>query len=335
MIRGGRWRRTAGWWAAGVSLVAAGCGDRAGDRAAGGEGAEAIRIVVSIPPLSGLVRAVAPEGSVVEVMIPPGTSEHGFELTPSAAAAIGKADLGVVVGLGLDGQIERMLPRRLHEPGGRGPVTFVVADAMDVESDAGAHAGHAHDHAHGEDGHHHHGAVDPHVWLDPVLVERMIPGLREAVIRAMERRAQGPIDDASRKAVEDRAGRLLAEVRAVHAEHERALGPLKGRALVTQHAAFGRLAERYGLVVAATLRPGDSLEPTPGVVAEVSRLVREKEVRAIYAEPQSAPTEARRLAEMTGARFLVLDPLGDGDWAAMMRANLAALVEGLGDPAPK
>jgi hypothetical protein len=51
----------------------------------------------------------------------------------------------------------------------------------------------------------------------------------------------------------------------------------------------------------------------------------------VFVEPQRNQAAPRRIAAAAKVRLGVLDPLGNGDWIGMMEANLAALVEGLGD----
>lgn len=279
----------------------------------------AIRIVCSIPPVAGLARLLdGGDGPVrldIRTVLPPGVSEHGFEVTPTAAASLARADLVIVVGAGLDPQVESAAQRARPTP-----VVVRFADVVGVESDID------HDHAH-DDGHNHAHGVDPHLWLDPVLVEQCVPALRRSIedvaIRA------GLDADAVRMQMNDAERRALETVRSIDAAHRERLEPFEGRAIATHHAAFGRLADRYGLVVAAVVRIAPTSEPTPAAVAEVSRLARERSVGAIFVEPQSSAREVERLADAASLRVLTLDPLGDGDWAAMMRTNLDALVEGL------
>lgn len=277
-----------------------------------------VRVVVSIPPLEGLVRELAPDAQIT-TLVPPGVSEHNFEITAAGIAATGAADLVVLVGAGLEPQIDRLL---FAQGDRKGRAVLRFGDVVGVASDPHA----AHDHAHADDHDHHHDAEsDPHLWLDPVLVERFIPALSEALMSAMLR-----ADDQAHIAnLDARAANLLQRARAVHEAYESRLAPYRGRAIVTQHAAFGRPAHRYGLEIAAVLRAGEMTEPTPAVIAQVAALARDKDVAAIFAEPQSSNADARRLAEATNLRLLTLDPLGAGDWEAMMLQNLESLVEGL------
>ena len=51
-----------------------------------------------------------------------------------------------------------------------------------------------------------------------------------------------------------------------------------------------------------------------------------------FVDPPGPDEATKRIAEAAGARVMVLDPLSDGDWPALMRRNLDALVDGLTPP---
>ncbi|QOI99817.1 MAG: zinc ABC transporter substrate-binding protein [Phycisphaeraceae bacterium] len=278
-----------------------------------------LRVVVTVAPLAGLVGPLLPEGSDVRILMKPGRSEHGYEFTPEDLSAVGRADLIVYVGLGLEPQIERLVASK----GGRVSGEAVgFASAVGISADGHDHA-HDHDHEHGEDCDH--GSVDPHLWLDPILCAQLVPALNEAVARASARRGiKTPLPG------EDGARDLIARVMNVDDEYRAALAGLEGRSIVTHHAAFSRLAERYGLRIAAVIRPLEGVEPDARQTAAVIAAVRESGVPVIFVEPQFDHESARRIASAAGVGLGRLDPLGDGDWFALMRANLAELVVKLG-----
>ncbi|MEL7473635.1 MAG: zinc ABC transporter substrate-binding protein, partial [Planctomycetota bacterium] len=130
---------------------------------------EVMRVAVTIAPLSGLVTPLLPEGSRVDILIPPGLSPHGAELTPSAIAIAAKADLVLGIGFGLDAGALRGVPRErmmLFQD----IVELAPSGTHDhADHEGGDHADHA-DHGH-HDGHagHAHADGDPHVWLNPAL----------------------------------------------------------------------------------------------------------------------------------------------------------------------
>lgn len=283
-----------------------------------------LRAVVTIPPLKGLVEPLLPEGSKVRVLMPPGRSEHNYEFTPSDMAAVEGADLVVFVGLGLESRVEKFL--------GANPTARRVDVNLASSAGVGREADEHHDHGKEEDGHRHDEAcehpVDPHVWLDPVLMQEALPGLAEAVRKAMENR--GLWNAAAEKALKDAVATQLSRIAELDRAFREALAPFKGSKVVTHHAAFGRLASRYGLVVAEVIRVNENEEPTPGRIAAVVQSVKSEGVRVIFVEPQFNAAMAERVAKAAGVKVGRLDPIGDGDWFAMMRGNLEALVVGLG-----
>lgn len=267
-----------------------------------------IRVVVSIPPLAGLVGVLVPEGSEVLVLVEAGQSPHGYEPRPSDIAAIGRADLVVLVGMGM----EFSLPASVRE----GPKVLEMAEALGLESeDSHEHAGHDHAHCSGD--------ADPHLWLDPVLVAEFVPMLAERVRGA----AQAAGMDASALAVVDeREATLLVRVRAIDTEYHERLKPFADTAIITQHTAWSRLAARYGLVIAEVIQVVEEAEPSPGHVAEVVTQAGTQRVRAVFTEVQLDARLTERVAAQLGVPVGRLDPLGQGDWEGMMRANLDELV---------
>ena len=315
-----------------------------------------LRVVVSIPPLAGLVRPVVEAtgpGTTIETLIPPGVSEHGYEPTPAQVAALARADLVVLVGLGLESGIERAARQRA----GGGPIMFAdvvgVAQGDATKQAAGREAadhrgddqGH-HDHA---DGDRDHGGNDPHLWLDPSLALKLVSHLHDCM-RAYVIQVQAPRDltpeqrrarilasmepriDSRTLSVQERAVSaafepIVLDLLALDAEYVAALAPHKGKAVVVAHDAWGHLGRRYGIefVPIAGLNAG---EPTPDALARAAEVVKRRGLTSIYVEPQSSPAAAQAIANATGATIRTLDPLGSGDYFAMMRANLAALVAG-------
>lgn len=270
---------------------------------AGQHDAAILRIVVTIPPLMWPVCGLAPADAEVVLLSPPGAGCEGIELTPAQVRAIRRADLVVRTGAGLDESVGAVV-----RVSGATPSTDITLKGLDEDVQAHLVGG-----EHDSDHHHH----DPHSWLDPLVMERFLVALAEAM-----RRAGHPPEPARLEA-------LIEECRRIDAEYRERLAAVPSRLIVTEHDAWRRLARRYGLEVAAAIRHSHGVEPTPGDIASAARAVRERGARAIFVEPQFPQVAARRIAAETGAKVLTLDPLGDGDWPAMMRKNLDSLVEGL------
>lgn len=313
----------------GVALALTGCEREARDP-------DQLSVVVSIPPLKSLVEPLLPPGSEIRVLLPPGVSEHALDLRPSDAAALAEADLVVLVGLGLEYRVERQLERQSSRRARHSPRIIRLAETAGLAKPGDHH--HAHHNCADPHHHHHHDHkhedadgldTDPHLWLDPVLVRTLPPAVADAVRATLQGRDRWDEDRAS--TLDQALASLLEEIEGVHRAYETRIEPFRGEAIVTHHAAFGRLASRYGLRIAEVLRPYESAEPTPGHIARTASKIKAENIRAVFVEPLYRGGEARRVAESAQIRLGRLDPLGTGDWAAMMLGNLDELERALAD----
>jgi ABC-type Zn uptake system ZnuABC Zn-binding protein ZnuA len=271
-------------------------------------------VLVEVAPLVSLVQPLVGEGVVVRPIVPAGRSPHGYQLTPGDAQAMASAALVISVGPVLEPSITRAVERQVPP-----------ARSVSIAGLLGIDTGDAHDHHdHGDhEGHDHHG-VDPHLWLDPRLMADFVDAIRpELTSRAL--------------AAEDitaRAARLKTRVETVDIAYRDALARHAGRAIITHHDAFRRVADRFGLTIAQVVRPVSTVEPTPGDLARVEEAVRQYGVGAIFIEPQYPDALPRRIAERLGLEVLTLDPEGGEDWFVLMQTNLDALLSGLSTGVP-
>ena len=109
--------------------------------------------------------------------------------------------------------------------------------------------------------------------------------------------------------------------------------------IVTTHAAFGRLARRYGLTELSLAGRSPEAEPSPRELEELVDDVKSSGATTIFAEPLVSDEVARTVARESGTKLATLDPIeglseerieAGEDYLSVMRANLAALREALG-----
>lgn len=285
-----------------------------------------LRVVVSIAPLKGIVEPLLPAGSKIDILIPPGVSEHGYEIPPAKLAAAADADLVVWVGLGLEPQLEKFLASRPRS-GGVQRVQLEFAEAVGVEppSDGKPHD-HKHNHEHAEDGSCCPPGADPHLWLDVGLVSKLVEPLSGAVARAQAARGvTGPAEDARLAAA--RAD-LAKKLDTLDREFRDRLKDATTRKIIVGHDAWSRLAARYELVT-VPIAGMTATEPTAKSIQRAVDTVREHKLPIVFTEPQISRRAAERIARATGARMMLIDPLGDGDYFATMRKNLDAIAASL------
>lgn len=258
-------------------------------------------VAVSFYPLQYVVEQVAGTRVRVENLTPPGADPHALELSPAQVAALERTDLVVHLS-GFQAAVDEAVDstRPAHVVDASTVVDDVAPDAVDP-------------------------ALDPHVWLDPVVLAAVGHQVADAL---------ATVDPSGATAYETGADVLGARLDDLDADYRAGLAPCRGATLVTSHEAFGHLARRYGLVQVGISGIDPEIEPSPARLRAVAEVVRQHGVRTLYFETTTAPGVARTLAEDLGVDSAVLDPLerrapGAGDYEEVMRSNLEALHEGL------
>lgn len=300
------------------ALTLAGCGN------AGTADAEGVQVLASIYPLAYVATQVGGDLVTVSTATPAGTDPHSVELSPRQLRDIGEADLVVYLG-GFQTAVDEAVDERAPE---HALDVATVADLRPLPD--GAADGHSDEDEHAEEDEHadedEHGGLDPHFWLDP---ERLT-----AVARTVaETLAQVDPDNAD--TYRANADALAEDLAALDTELATGLGSCESDVVVTSHAAFGYLADRYDLRQVSVSGIDPEGEPSPARIREVREAIGDLGVTAVFTEPLADPAVAATLAEDLGVEVLQLDPLDshdeDGpDYREVMAANLKALRTGLG-----
>ncbi|NUQ88855.1 MAG: zinc ABC transporter solute-binding protein, partial [Glycomyces artemisiae] len=191
----------------------------------------------------------------------------------------------------------------------------------------------ADEHAEEEGEEHEHEALegtDPHVWLDPVRYGQIGQAIADGL---------AGIDDANADDYKTAADAFTADLTELDAEFTDGLANRTSDAIVTSHAAFGYLADRYGLTQVAISGLSPDQEPDSQRMADVAHYVEENGITTIFFETLVSPDIADTLAAESGATTAVLNPLegltdeqidAGEDYFTVMRENLAELQTALG-----
>ncbi|HUS62750.1 MAG TPA: zinc ABC transporter substrate-binding protein [Acidimicrobiales bacterium] len=288
-----------------VALAAASCGvdgDPAPDASTG-----AVVVVATAYPLFEVASMVGGDRASVTNLVAAGAEPHDLELTPDQAERLEDADLAITVGRGFQPAVEKAAGRR----SGR---TLQLLPAL---------ADHGDDERGGSSG-------DPHVWLDPGAMPRVVEQVRDALIA---------VDRAGETAYQANAEALITELEALDQRFTTGLADCDRRLIVTSHAAFGHLADAYDLDQEAVSGLSPEAEPKPARLDELATLVETKGITTVFTEELVSPKVAETLARETGIKTAVLSPLegltsdeaeaGDG-YLTVMGRNLVALRDALG-----
>jgi zinc transport system substrate-binding protein len=280
-------------------------------------------VVATVKPIHSLVAGVMAGIAAPVLLIKGATSPHRYALRPSAARALGRADIVFRVGGGL----ENFLARPLAVLASKARVA-TLRSAPGMRLLAGRKAGlwedahHRDEVAAGDPAAPDEAMLDPHIWLDPRNARAMV-----AMIAATL--AGADPDNAGRYAANTAA--LTRRIDDLDAELRTALAPLRGRRYIVLHDAYHYLEARYGLTPAGAITVSPDRPPGARRVREIRRRIVADKAVCVFAEPQFAPAIVRTVSAGTPARTGVLDPLGaalpagPGAYFALMRGLAAAL----------
>ena len=307
-----------------------------------------VSIVSSIPPYASLAQQVAGEEAEVHTLVPPGASPHSFAPSPGDILVLLEADLIILNG-GVDAWLEHMieasgtravvleilaeLEGMFEDPGGHDETTVEEHDDHEHDDhEEGEHEEHD-DHEegeheeHGESGHDHahdHAGVNPHIWLDPILMISAVDLIEAHLVE---------VDPSQEEVYRANAATLREELRALDDELRTLLEPVAGAPFVPFHDAWPYFAARYGLDLVAEIEPFPGREPSPAYLAEVLDLIAASGARVIFAEFQLNPRPAEVVAESASVEMEVLDPLGGGgertSYQELLRYNARVLAGAL------
>ncbi len=263
-----------------------------------------VKVVATLYPLAFAAREVAAPGVEVSLLTPVGAEPHDFELTAAELADLREADLVVYLAgfqPAVDGALEeghRPSLDVLHLPG-------VVP--VELRSPAGE-LGEAPR------------SWDPHFWLDPQRLAQVASAIAE--------RVGSPA----------RLAEFQKKLQVLDQELERGLAGCRRREVLSAHAAFAYLCQRYRLVPLSAAGVDPESELLPRDLQRALAMARSAGVRTVFSETLVPSPTLQALARELGARIAVLNPVeglrpeeeqrGE-DYFSVMRQNLAALREGL------
>ena len=302
--------------------------DQAPDATSSDETSESGKITVytSVYPLYDFAGKIAGDRAEVINLVPPGSDSHDFEPTPKDLVRLSEADVFIYIGGGFEIWIDDVL----HTLDTSSMTVVPMSDHVHLLplEEANDHE-HEEDHD-GDNGHSHGNSMDPHIWLDPLRAKEMAEAIKDALIER---------DEDGKEMYEANFSALATELDRLHEEYQQAVQNAARKEIIVSHAAFGYLADRYGLEQIAISGLSPSEEPSQKELQEIIALAEKHDVRYILFETLAMPKMANVVKEQIGAQALTLNPLEgltkeeiaeEKDYFSVMRDNLESLKKALG-----
>jgi zinc transport system substrate-binding protein len=303
-------------------LILSGCGSSEDNSTA----TSSIKVVAAMYPLEFVATAIGGDLVSVENFTPPGVEPHDLELTPSQIVTLDDADLLLYIS-GFQPALEEAAQQS------------APADSLDLLSVKGLNLltatedGHDHGHDEGEkhsdesdeEAHSDEEMVsDPHVWLDP---ERLIVVAKAVASKFSE------VDPANSEKFESNLASFVTKLEDLDKKFVSGLGSCERNLIVTSHAAFGYLADAYGLTQEAISGLSPESEPTPKRLNEIGKEAKADGTTTIFFETLASPKVAQTLADDLNIEAAILDPIegiSEGQtYFSIMESNLKALQKAL------
>ena len=281
------------------------------------------KVVTSIKPLHSLISYVMDGVGSPNLLVDGSSSPHTFQLKPSHATMLQEADVVFWIGEDLESFLETPLDSiaanarkiTLMDSDQIELLKFreknVFEDHHDEHDEHNEHEGHddhdeheehadGHDEHEGHDDHgHHHGEFDIHFWLDPEIAKSIVK------IASLE---LSKVDPANQATYQTNASNAVIELdKLINDTRTKINSDAK---YIVFHDAYQYFEQRFGIEVIGALTVNPEVLPGAKQLAEIREVIEHEKVNCLFSEPQFNPSIANTIAQDTGIKAAVLDPLG-------------------------
>ncbi|WP_020136288.1 metal ABC transporter substrate-binding protein [Streptomyces sp. 351MFTsu5.1] len=276
-------------------------------------------VVASFYPMAFLAEQIGGDHVHVTSLTQPGQEPHDLEISAKQTAQLQESDAVLYLK-----NLQPSVDDAVAQSGIRTKIDATTLTSLEEHgNEVGGHAA-EHDDEHGEEA----GGKDPHIWLDPVKYAQVAQGVGAAFEKA------DPDHAADYKA---NTAALVKKLDALNTKFEDGLAHTGSKVFITTHAAFGYLAERYGLTEEAINGLDPESEPSANRVKDLETMAKADGVTTVFYETLVSDKTAKTIASDAGLKTDVLDPI-EGitaksrgkDYFSVQEANLKALQSALG-----
>ena len=234
-------------------------------------------VFVSIAPQKFFVERIGGNEIQVEVMVNPGESPATFNPNPKKMSLLAYAKLYFSIGVPFEkvwiSRIKNIQPKLKIIP---------LNKNTTPSSD------------------HHQGEGDPHIWLSPPLVKKMVAQIEVALSR--QRPEKSAFFKKNYQALIKDIDKLDQEIRQIFAKS-------KKHTFMVFHPAWTHFAENYSLKQISIEHQGK--EPGPRALQEIINVGKKQNIKIIFVQKQFGLTVAKKIAKMIGATVREMDPLAE------------------------
>lgn len=280
-------------------LCVTGCGNKVDDGK--------LKIVTSFYPI--YIDAINIVGNidgveVINLTEPQTGCLHDYQLTTEDMKTLEDADIFIVNGLGMENFLEKVTGNQKD---------LKIINASDYEEIYTLKDG---------------DEINPHVWMSVTYAMHQVKAITSQLCAADPNHAE---------IYKKNALDYLNKLSTLRDEMHLKLDNLPNKEIITFHEAFPYFAEEFKLKIAGVIEREPGTEPTPREITEIIKIVNSLPVKVLFTEPQYSPKAAETIANETGAKIFVLDPVTTGesipenadDYIIKMKKNAEILADAL------
>ncbi len=274
-----------------------------------------LKVAASIFPIYDLTRQVAGNKIDVELLLPPGASEHDYEPTLQDKVRLENVSQVFVIGAELDEWVLELVSEQsdLEIVDLSSNIELRLNTVEDEHEEVDEHIG--------EEGH---GLYDPHYWLSVANAQIIVTDIKDSLVA---------LDPDNASYYEENASNLQISLGTLQSDSNAKLAELDSREIITFHEAFAYFASENGLEVVATVEPYPGQEPSLEYMAELGAIIREYQVDVIFSEPQLSDALVQAIKTDYDLELYTLDPVGGIDgrnsYQELIRYNVDTIYSAL------
>ncbi len=247
-----------------------------------------LKVASSIFPIYSIINEVGGDRIDNYLILPSGSSPHTYDASPQDIKSLQGVKVIFGVGAGADDWLDDLTYS----------ISGVEKFTLDNQVNLQSFPDHEEENI---DEDHYHGDVDPHYWLNP---DNAISIAEAAALKFSE------LDPEGREEYLENFNDFKNKLSSLDIIWQAKLNQLNRKEIVVFHDAWNYFAKHYNLKIVASIEPFAGKSPGPRYLKDLQIIVKEKDIKAIFIEPQLATSVAEVLASDLNIEIATLDPLG-------------------------
>ncbi len=253
--------------------------------------AQNLNVTVSILPQKYFVEKIAQDKVTVNVMVKPGFSPHNYEPKTSQMKNIASSKIYFAMGV----SFEKVWLNRFKSANKNIKIVDISKNIKKLPMI---------NHEHHSDENNQHNtthddvSLDPHVWLDPILVKIQAQNILETLVQ---------VDIKNKDFYEKNYHLFINELDMLDNQLKKILAVSRDKSFMVFHPSWGYFAARYDLEQIPV-----EVEGKQPKISEIIKLVKEANehnIRIIFVSPQFSQKSAEVISSNINGTIFIIDPL--------------------------